>query len=155
MCLQLLYVKHELHSSASPNAPLFNPQFIRKIFSPKPRRQASSFFFLISHVSICRIKSVERDFSLSRNVVKLVCSTFPQFFAAAYLLTFPVLRWEHCQKEVVWQLVSESTSHFAIRGFFSVMPIRTLTIVRHQGRNPFLNLAKEPGGCCRYRNSEL
>lgn len=113
------------------------------------------FFFLISHVSICRIKSVERDFSLSRNVVKLVCSTFPQFFAAAYLLTFPVLRWEHCQKEVVWQLVSESTSHFAIRGFFSVMPIRTLTIVRHQGRNPFLNLAKEPGGCCRYRNSEL
>lgn len=99
VCLQLLYVKHQLHWSARPNAPLFNPQFICKIFSPKCRHQASSYFLNFWHVN-CRIKSAERFQSSQEGSEAGLFNASCQFSAAAYLLTFSVLGWEHCQKEM-------------------------------------------------------
>lgn len=117
------------------------------------------FFFNFWRVN-CRIKSVGRDFSLSKNVVKLVCSTFhvSSVLQHACLLSLFLVGKAAKRKceECVQQLVSFRIHiPFCNLDFFFCNVYLDSYNNKASGKKSIpQSVAKEPGGCCSYRNSE-
>lgn len=118
------------------------------------------FFFFNFWRFNCRIRSVGRAFSLSKNVVKLVCSTFHVSSVLQHTcFTFSVLGWERCQKEM-WGVCPTTclfqNPHPILQfGVFFCNAYLDSYNNKESGKKSIpQSVAKEPGGCCIYRNSE-